>query len=371
MNTLDYALSYWDSGLNVIPILIDGSRGFPIKWKPFQNKRLPRDQIIQWFMPDIFGNSKYGIAIICGTISYSLEVLDFDDFLIWVKWLRLIEKDKELFDLVRTMPLVATPSNGRHLYMCCCHVCGNTKLAGMQKSKDDYEVWIETRGEKGIVVAPGGPDSVHPSGLPYRLISSEISMPKIPLISWQNRRKLWEIAMSLSACKKTVAVAHAKLKIEEEEEEDKIKLNIFEHKEISEDGTIKWFEKNTTWEQILEPHGWIQSHTSGNKTYWRRPNKTIGVSAVTGINDKNIDTFHCFSTSVPIFENTTSDPEKEPSYTKLTVYRLLNFNHDNKKISQRLTYEAIEAQRSESLSFKISQTLNILGNQSKKETLYE
>lgn len=48
------------------------------------------------------------------------------------------------------------------------------------------------------------------------------------------------------------------------------------------------FESKTSWNEILQPHGWTPLFTRGAETFWRRPGKTTGISASTGhANDRD------------------------------------------------------------------------------------
>src|SRR5205085_1874085 len=47
------------------------------------------------------------------------------------------------------------------------------------------------------------------------------------------------------------------------------------------------------WEAVLAPKGWVPLHTSGDVTYWRRPDKADGASATT--NYAGRDLVHVFT----------------------------------------------------------------------------
>ena len=91
---LKAAIAYRRAGISVIPLLRHskvpagsllpqvpdptrpkGTRG---TWKPFQ-KKLPTEEMIRGWFGIKGSNSSYNIALICGTASGGLVVLDFDE----------------------------------------------------------------------------------------------------------------------------------------------------------------------------------------------------------------------------------------------------------------------------------------------------
>lgn len=91
------------------------------------------------------------------------------------------------------------------------------------------------------------------------------------------------------------------------------------------------FERGTSWQQILEPHGWTVHHLLGNTTYWTRPGKHRGEghSATTGHSSDGHDRMWVFSTSAGL-------PTDEP-LTKPYVWGLLNgHGRDMKMVAKRL-----------------------------------
>jgi len=73
------------------------------------------------------------------------------------------------------------------------------------------------------------------------------------------------------------------------------------------------FNARASWAEILLPHGWVFLGQRGQVGYWRRPDKTTGVSATT--NALGTDRLRVFTTS------TVFDPT---SYSKFGAYALLN-----------------------------------------------
>jgi len=154
---LDQALVYHQLGLCCIPIgrgTKKPPRGF--KWKPFQTRRPTVAQLRKWFAGD---NS---LAIVCGDVSGSLVVRDFDRFDVYDRWA------DEYPELARTLPTVET-NRGRHVY-------GRAKSPPRIVTLDDGEL----RGNGGYVLAP---PSIHPNGQIYRWINPlNGELPPIDLI---------------------------------------------------------------------------------------------------------------------------------------------------------------------------------------------
>ncbi len=73
-----------------------------------------------------------------------------------------------------------------------------------------------------------------------------------------------------------------------------------------------------SWSQLLEPHGWTIAFERHDIVYWRRPNKTVGVSATT--NYGGSDLLYVFSRST-LFE-------ADKSYSKFAAYTILEHDGD-------------------------------------------
>ena len=105
---LDYAFEYHQLGWSIIPIGFNKKppRGF--KWEKYQKTQPIKAELQQWF-----GDGKYkSLAVICGTVSGSLAVLDLDSEE-RCRWWR-----KEHSDLAETLPTSET-KKGLHVFFCC------------------------------------------------------------------------------------------------------------------------------------------------------------------------------------------------------------------------------------------------------------
>ena len=174
--TLVAARRYLAVGLSIIPVKTDGSKApasdvlpkefdpedqkLKATWKPFQSRLATEDELQRW--------SCKGIAIVCGAISGSLEVIDNDAPALWDEWCELVKSHAPgLFD---RLVIIRTPRGGHHVLYKCATIGGNQKLAQRPVVKDgkpSLDVLWETRGEAGYVIAPGSPLTVHLLRKPY------------------------------------------------------------------------------------------------------------------------------------------------------------------------------------------------------------
>ena len=171
--TLSAALSYTNSGLSVMPVRVDKK---PIgKWKRHQERIPAQIEIMKWF-----GKGNYNLAIVGGQVSGGLLILDFDHKAdeIFPAWLQMIGGVGEILPVVKT-------GKGYHVYLRCENPANNTKLARNAAG----EVYIETRGEGGYVLAP---PSQHESGKQYLLIQGDLA--KIPKLNSEDVKMLVKAA---------------------------------------------------------------------------------------------------------------------------------------------------------------------------------
>ena len=156
--TLKYALDYLRLGLSVIP-LVWGTKAPPsgLKWKEYQ-KRLPtREEIESWFNKDL-----YNIAIICGSVSQGLLVVDFDNYEYYKNWcLELPEEWKKIL----SWTWVAKTGRGTHIYF---------RYRRVLRTKPKVREGIDIKAEASFVVAP---PSLHPSGVFYEFINGGPGTP--------------------------------------------------------------------------------------------------------------------------------------------------------------------------------------------------
>lgn len=148
IKTLDnYIKQYRDEGLCVIPIPHKSKRAV-IKWKEFE-KRPPTDsEIQQWF-----GHNESNVAIVCGSVSGNLVVLDCDLEEVFYELASKIcqrEGIEDILDYTR----VSQTGRGYQIWL-------RTK----EPVKSVKFTKLDIKGEGGYVVAP---PSIHPNEEQYK-----------------------------------------------------------------------------------------------------------------------------------------------------------------------------------------------------------
>jgi hypothetical protein len=160
-------------GMSVVPIPPDGSKRPACRWRVYQHRRPTLHELVRWF-----GSRRQGLALVTGTISGGLEVLDFDTREIYHLWRSRAQEAglTALHERLTEGYLEATPNGIHLLYRCPGLIEGNQKLAKVPvEGQQRWQTLIETRGEGGlVVVAPSG-GGVHPSGKPYVLLQGDIA----------------------------------------------------------------------------------------------------------------------------------------------------------------------------------------------------
>lgn len=291
--TLNYAHRYLEHGFSVVPMRLDGTKAPSLSsWKDYSSRLPTTQELNQWFQRPA------GIGVICGAVSGGLEVIDFDMAeLIWPLLSMVPTSLKE------RLAIYETPG-GWHLAYRCSEICGNRKLASWESPKTLSEranghreatgfkpigkgVRIETRGERGLIVAEGSPLAVHASGLPYchymgaTLFSMETIEPS-------ERRALWEAAMTFEVgVRELAAIKRAEQKIYQETHGQSTPTD---------DEPWTWFDRYGDIPSMLCNAGWTQFGDSG----WTRPGKSFGVSAVMGEAENGTKILTVFSSSTEI-----------------------------------------------------------------------
>ena len=300
---LALARSYLAAGLSLLPIggdkhpcwqLLprerDGTGKEKYVWKPLQVSK-PTDADLQtWFG----GQRPAGIGVICGKVSGHLETLDFDERAgeVFPEWLDLVEAEQP--GLTARLCVVQTPSEGYHVrYRCPGEVIpGNLDLALDPTLPGKRKVLIETRGEGGYALAPGGPLFCHESGKPYLHVSGP-PLTALPDLSEAERECLLRCARFFD-----------RLPAEEDTAPQRFRTtpgpageNLLPGKDFDRRG---W-----DWDEILTPYGWVCVRTRGEVRFWRRPDKTGPCwSATTGHckAQDGSDLFYPFTSSAHPFQ---------------------------------------------------------------------
>lgn len=291
--------TYYDAGLNLIPLRLDGSRRAFIKWSQYKTSWCP------WSLTHSYWDSS-GVGAIAGDTSGGLEVLDFDSLKIY-NWFRVKVYALpycHLFRLLEALPIVATPSNGRHvLYRC--EIIEPCKVLARDEAG---ECWVESKGIGNLIPLPPTPAGYHPQNKAYSLLQGSIT--EIPYISPAIREVLHSIAAGFNLFKKTEPPKRKIVAIPKVKDKD----DWFDFVPYMPLRPGDDYNKQAKWEDILEPVGWRKLTNNSTTDYWT---KNQHIHATT--NYKDSDRFYCFSTSAPPFE-------ANKAYSKFEAFALLK--HD-------------------------------------------
>lgn len=288
------ATEYLKTGLSVIPTKEDKLPALNT-WKLYQTERIKIEEVERLFSR---GDVK-GLAIICGAISGSLEVIDVDTKhdttgSLWEELRTLIEDN--LPELYSRLVIAQTKSGGYHIYYRCSSIAGNLKLS----TKLNKEVLIETRGEGGYVIAPPTPKYTYIQGEPGN----------IPTITPEEREILFYICKSFN-----------------ELEEIKPKVNTTSSTYNS-TGLSPFEDYNQRGDIVglLESKGWRVVNQRGERINLLRPGST---------DSKTSGNYHTGLKVLRVFSSSTEfNPDK--GYSPSQVFSLLECNEDNKLTYRRL-----------------------------------
>lgn len=301
---LTTALAWHTTGAAVLPVRPDGTKAPAVAWKTYQDTRPDLDQLLAWF-----GTSHYdGLGILTGHVSGNLEMVEFEGRAVTTGLLAQLEQladDNDMTDLLALLTngySETTPSGGVHLIyrLADAPVLPNTKLARTAQR----EVLAETRGEGGFVVVAPSFGRTHPTALPWAMYAGSID--SIPTITGDQRDRLWALIRML----------------DQEPPREPIPDHAPRLPGGAGTGTRPGDDYNTrtTWEDILEPRGWTKVFRMGRGYAWRRPGKSIGISATTGQAADGIDRLYVFTTSTEF--------ESERPYSKFAAIALLEHGGD-------------------------------------------
>ncbi|MEV7264184.1 DUF3987 domain-containing protein [Micromonospora aurantiaca] len=320
------ALAWHDAGVCVLPTAGDGSKRPGVgSWTQYQGEQYPRTHLA--------ATNAAGIGLVCGAVSGGLEMLELEgravaegalgqlDELVAAAgltglWLRLTAEQGAYVE--------RTPSGGLHILYRIdgAQVPGNTALARRPSNpaelaaapRERVKVLAETRGEGGYVVVAPSHGPTHPTGQPWEVTTGRAG--QVPTITAAEREQLHRLFRSLDRMPEP----------ERQAEPPRVPRPRV-------DGTVSpgdAYAAQVDWSDVLEPHGWTEVHRPGGGQirYWRRPEKTLGISATT--NARGTDRFHNFSTSGWPFE-------AEQSYSKFGAYALLNHGGDHSAAARELS----------------------------------
>jgi putative DNA primase/helicase len=353
-------VEYVEAGLSVMPIRADGSKAPPVPWLEYTTRHATIEEAQRW------AEQFEGVAIIGGKVSGNLEVIDVDEPALVRPFLETVKaQDPGLYDrlcLVRTPRRNASGQGGCHvIFRCEGTVPGNTKLAMSEpepqadakgepiidpstgKQKMAPRTLIETRGEHGYILAVGCSARCHPSGNLYEHVHG----PKLTDLETLTPAEQETLRNAARFFDRSVAETH-----------DEPTVRGYERAAGGESPGDA-FNRRATWAEILGPLGWQRVGESGGIARWRRPGKSTGISATTGILSKaGNELLTVFSTNAAPFEGNNANGRPGVCYSKFAAYALLSHRgnfEDAAKELVKLGY-GIPAHKTESDARVLRQT---------------
>lgn len=287
---LEAALEWHNAGWCVIPVLDDGSKAPAIRWQTHANGQPSTlTDITCWYAP----GTHHGIGIVMGTASGNGMLIELEERALTggaLERLSALATDNGLGDVLARAVNGATAisgGGGLHLYVRSTQpVDGNTKLArrptNLPPGQAQTEVLAETRGQGGYAVTPPTPGPFHadPNSQGWRWLTGSPSTAAM---------------LSPDDLDALLALFHALDQTPEPAPPPAAGPRSTTSSNSEGPGTADDYNTRTNWPELLD--GWTIVRQIGTTTYWRRPGKTIGISATTGRNDG--DNLYVFSTSTP------------------------------------------------------------------------
>lgn len=336
LNHLDAALSYWDAGYSIIPILADGTKRPQLKWEQYQAERATRDQVKQWFT----ASPTSGIGIICGRVSGNVEMLELEGRANDGETHSLLVEAMEeagLGDfwagLLDTGYVAATPSGGLHImYRITDHaVPGNTKVARRpanaeelaENPRDRVKVLSETRGEGGYFIAAPSGGTVHKTGDSWTLLSAGGDLWEL---SWDIRCDIHDVIHAVLDKMPAPAAAPER-----------------PAQPVAREGLAPGedFNNKQSWRTLLEAYGWTYHSMMGSEQLWTRPGKDVREGHSASLYYQGSDNFYIWSSSTEL-------PSEEP-ISKFAFYTFMEHNGDFSAAARALSREGFGDRREAAL----------------------
>lgn len=337
------AREYVDKGLSLIPIGDDGSKmpAFPFlprywhesqerykrKWSVFRERLPTEKELSSWFAME-WPLEELGFAVLGGSISGGLEIIDLDNEDIVGPWSERVEQlSPGLLDrLVR----VRTPRPGMHAYYRCEAFGGNQKLARVpdetsidtKTGKPKPKTLIEVKGEGGYCLAPPSPPACHSRNVSYRFIGSR-DLTQIERITAAERQLLFDAAKELNQWN-----------------DPRLLIPRRRSPGVRRDRPGDDFDSRGDWSELLQRHGWRPvTFSVEGVVHWCRPGK-LGPGTSATVNYENSNLLYVFSTSADPFEC-------ETAYTKFHAYSLLEHDGDFRAAARELARQGYGRRRSQ------------------------
>lgn len=313
------AVAYAAAGMSLIPIK-PGSDKAPALERGhavLARKRPPVNKELD----DWFRDHSNGIAALCGKISGNLECLDFDKPDLAMEWFKLASA--QLVGLSEMLAWVKTPSGGWHCWYRSAELIGcNTKLA----YDPAHKTMIETRGEGGYALLPGGDAAAHHLNKPYTWVEGRL-LTNLAVIEASARDTMLGWARSFTRLAEQATLYRG-------QEADPCPADELRP---GDDYNLR----GPDWQDILTPHGWKEVGKGGGQVrYWQRPDKIgHGKSATTGCKAKDGTVlFFPFSSNASPFES-------GKGYSKFRTFAILNHEGSQSKAASVLRAQGYGGKR--------------------------
>ena len=279
---LQAARSAYAAGLSTLPVRDDGSKAPDVSsWRAFQTTR-PTVESMRGFD---FGH-RAGVGIIAGVASGYRECWDFDDLETYQAFLDTAESCGlgDLVQRIRTGYEDETPGGGRRWIVgypesIAWEDCTLARRPG-REGEPKIKTLIELPTFAITVPSNGG---THPTGRPYVRLSGDFN--QIASYSTEERDALIQLARSFDQMPR-----QKQRRVSTAPETTTPGQDLRPGDD---------FNTRTSWPALLEPAGWVQVFERGDVTYWRRPDKTFGISATTNFGGS--DLFYPF-TSLSVYQ---------------------------------------------------------------------
>lgn len=303
------AVQWHAAGIAIMPASPDGQKRPLGKWKEVGDgtKKPPS---LNSTIEAIRRSKSDGLSIICGKCSGGLEMLEFDtsdaelmgDFVMNLNEAGLGEIWESILDGVEER----SPSGGCHFfYKVDGEPKGNVKLAFEESSE---KATIETRGQGGQVIASYSAGRTHPSGGEY--VQTRGQGPgSIPTITEEQRDAIHDAARKCCRQPEKSTPREATPKVKSEHAGDR---------------SGDEFQRETTWEMILDPLGFKKGasfYYDGEENYdWSRPNKDPGARSVTTTPERVV----VWSTGTKLDAN-DAETGAQKSYSRFEAFAFYHF----------------------------------------------
>jgi putative DNA primase/helicase len=280
----DAALALHDAGLCVLPAAGDGTKMPALAWKQYQSTRPGRDQVLAW------AQHSDGIGVLCGQVSGNLEMVEAEGRAVHLlPEVTALMADHDLAEVWSRIVMgyaETSPAGGFHWYIRISDgpALPNRKLARVPNPTPNepsrVDVLFETRGEGGWVITAPSNGTTHPNGGAWKVITG--GPDTIPTVTVDERDSVYSVLAMFDQMPvdngpaRPAAATPGAI-----------------------DGLRPGDEYNlkADWAEILE--GWTRVRRMGAGYAWRRPGKSIGISATTGQAD-DADRLYVFTTSTPL-----------------------------------------------------------------------